>query len=332
MFDALVMGGASLLGGMMGSSSAKKAAAAQARAAEEATAEQRRQFDINRADLAPFREAGASAMGRLSYLMGLGNAPGVNARDISAIEQELRASGRFRIPGQKLEQYQPQLGEGDNPATIAYRLVGEDGLDEAALKAEAQRVFEAEQAAAQASMNDPEYGSLTKKFTVSDFWNDPVVKLGHEFGLNEGTKALDRMRGAAGMRNSGATLKALTRFGNDYTGTKAGESRDRFVGDQTNIYNRLAGISGSGQTAATQGAQLGQQTATNIGNIATGLGNARGASAIASGNAWNNAFSTIGNWWTGQSTLDKVLNRGGTAGYGGMSSTPFAGSFGGMNT
>lgn len=63
-----LIGGAIIAGGVSSAISAKKAAKAQARGADQAIAEQRRQFDLNRADLAPGREAGTAALGRLGQL------------------------------------------------------------------------------------------------------------------------------------------------------------------------------------------------------------------------------------------------------------------------
>lgn len=63
--SAGIMVGGSLVGGMLGKGGAKKAARAQAEAQREATAEQRRQFDLTRNDLAPWRAEGQNALGRL---------------------------------------------------------------------------------------------------------------------------------------------------------------------------------------------------------------------------------------------------------------------------
>lgn len=65
--------GSSLIGGIFGNSAANKQAdaaaagtAAQVAAAERALAEQQRQFDLNRGDLAPYRDAGANALRNLT--------------------------------------------------------------------------------------------------------------------------------------------------------------------------------------------------------------------------------------------------------------------------
>lgn len=72
MLGALIQGGLSLAGGLLGSRSAKKAAREQAQAQMAAIAEQQRQFDLVRADQAPYREAGAAALNQLMRAYGLG--------------------------------------------------------------------------------------------------------------------------------------------------------------------------------------------------------------------------------------------------------------------
>ena len=154
-----------------------------------------------------------------------------------------------------------------------------------------KQAFDAQAGAAK----DPRFGDLTKKFTLADFWDDPVTKASYQTGLKQGTEALERMAGARGNRNSGAQLKALTRFGTDYTGGQAAGSQARFVGDQTNIYNRLAGLSGTGQTAAQGLGYAGQNTANTISGLMGAQGNARGAAAISQGNIWSGAARNVGN-------------------------------------
>jgi len=218
---AVIVAGGAVTGALINSNSAGNASDAQQAATQSAIDEQRRQYDLNRADLAPWRQAGTGAINRLSSML---------------------------QPG----------------------------------------------------------GDLMKKFTVADFMEDPVTKLSFQHGLETGTTALDRMAGARGSRNSGSQLKALTRFGTDYTGTKAGESYNRFYGDQDRIYNRLAGVAGTGQTASTNTAQLGQMGAQNIGNLLTAQGNARGAASIAQGNAVSGGLNTIGNWYQQQAMLNQL--------------------------
>lgn len=154
------------------------------------------------------------------------------------------------------------------------------------------------------------FGSLTRKFTMADRDADPVYQSGLQFGLDEGRNAINARAIAGGGYDSGATLKALTRFGNDYGTTKAEGAYNRFNNDNTNIFNRLAGVSGAGQVANNAITTVGAKTADNVANLQTGIGNAQAAGMVGSANAWGNAAQGIGNIVENNETrsiLDKVL-------------------------
>lgn len=307
--DIIGMAAGPIIGGLIGGNSANKAADTQAQASSAAIAEQQRQYDLARADAAPWRTAGSNAVNRLSYLMGLGPQNGggeqYNVGDFKSYMDRVYPAGASN-PGAnavdaqtKYDYYMSHLGQED-PA--AYEGVGFRKL-----------------APADAS-NAGDYGSLNRKFTLADFWSDPVTQASYKQGYDLGQQAIDRMAGARGGRNSGATLKALDRFGTDYTGNQAAASQARYVGDQTNTYNRLAGIAGTGQNAMQNTNVLGQQSATNVGNILTAQGNARGAADIAQGNAYSGALSSVSNMFNQNSMLDRIL--------GGSNSAPYQGTLG----
>lgn len=145
---------------------------------------------------------------------------------------------------------------------------------------------------------DPNYtgtdsGSLTRKFTAADMEADPVYQSGLKFGLDEGTKGINARAIAGGGYDSGATLKALTRFGNDYASTKGNESYNRFNTDATQVYNRLAGVSGAGQTAVNTVANAGTNATNAISGNITDAGNARAAGIVGGANAWGGAAQGI---------------------------------------
>ena len=147
---------------------------------------------------------------------------------------------------------------------------------------------------------------LGRSFSMADLQNDPVYQTSFQFGLEEGRKGLERRAGAAGANDSGATLKALTRFGSDYAGQKAGESYNRFNTNQTNQFNRLATLAGIGQTANNQVGTSGMNMANNISGIQQGIGNAQAGSMIGQGNAWSGAAQGAGNWWSGNQQLNRM--------------------------
>lgn len=323
-----VVAAAAVGSALIGANASKKAAAAQGDATAAAAEESGRQYDVSRNDMAPYRAAGQAGVRRLSDLMGIGR-----SAQNSGLPEKYRGN-LFRTMSAAEIENNPQFGA--NTLYVMPEFYNSDPAFKAAAEefiakghrgndADADEVFRGilQQHAGRSPATVNQDGSpvddyqmfgnspLTRRFTVDDFWNDPVTKLSHQFGLDEGRKGIDRMAGASGMRRSGQTLKALTKFGTDYTGQQAASSQQRFVGDQTNVYNRLAGIAGTGQTAATTTGALGAANSANVGNLLTAQGNARGASAIAQGNAWGGAFNTIGNWWNQKNMLDQ-MNGGNT--------------------
>src|SRR4029077_7488878 len=106
---------------------------------------------------------------------------------------------------------------------------------------------------------------LLRRFSADDLQKDPVYQSGLQFGLDQGAGAINSRAIAGGGYDSGATIKALTRFANDYGSTKANESYNRYNQDQSNIYNKLAGITGTGQTATNQVGAAGQNMVNQLG-------------------------------------------------------------------
>ena len=303
---AIAVGGA-IVGGAMQSSSAKKASSAQAQAEHNAIAEQRRQYDQGRADLAPYREAGGAAVTRIGEYLGLGD-----PRDYAAAQAGIKKPTMEDAANEHLQAHIQRYGSGYTKAS-----------DMSAKDFQTKQIFdrmmgEYQQKIAGMPSAEPSenFGALNKKFTVGDFWNDPVTQL----SLDYGRKGIERNLGAMGMKKSGLMLKGLQ----DYAGTRAGESSARFYGDQDRIFNRLSGVAGTGQTATNAGVTAGANYAGNVGQLMTAGGNARGAASIAQGNAWNQGINTIGNWWQQnqnrnqqQQWLDRMYpqDSGGNAGW-----------------
>lgn len=133
------------------------------------------------------------------------------------------------------------------------------------------------------------YGSLLKPFGMSDFQADP----GYQFNLAEGQKALDRTASAKGNYFSGAAAKGLQRFSQDYASNEFGKAYDRYNTNNSNIYNRLAGLSGTGQTASNQLTSAGQNYANASGQAGMNAATAQGNGLIGAANAWNSGLSNV---------------------------------------
>lgn len=140
------------------------------------------------------------------------------------------------------------------------------------------------------------YGSLLTPFTGASVATDP----GYQFGLQQGQLARENSAAASGGLYSGATLKALTQYGNDYATTKFDDAFNRDQATKTGIYNKLAGVSGTGQAATNFVDTQGQNVANTVGGNLIGAGNARGAADIAGANGFGNAVNQTGAWWLRQ--------------------------------
>lgn len=292
MWPVVAAVGASLAAGAMGADAAEDAASAQAASADRGIGEQRRQFDLTRRDQAPFQATGVAANTRLGDLLGLKRDPlSLNAatpKGAISVTDWARSKG-FNTPD----------GREWNDSEL-------QNLHAAGYKNYLQEFI-----AANPQEDPADFGALNRKFSMEDMNADPVMKASFDFGLSEGEKAVKRMFGAKGLSRSGGAVKALTRFASDYTNQKGGEAYNRFYADQDRTFNRLSGVSGTGQTAATTVANAGANMANNISGMEIGAGNARGAASIARGNAMGGALTGAANQVLGQSTLDQILNRGG---------------------
>lgn len=145
-----------------------------------------------------------------------------------------------------------------------------------------------------------------RDFTASDFQKDP----GYDFRMQEGQKALERSAAARGGLQSGGTLKALSRYGQDYASNEYNNAYNRFNADRDRRFNRLGSLAGVGQTATNQIGQAGMNYAGQVGNNTMNAANAAGAAGIAGANAIGGALSGIGKSWMDYSMMNKFAGGG----------------------
>lgn len=313
--SAAVAIGGSLLSSEMGAGAAEGAANAGVDSTAAGIAEQRRQYDLNRADQAGYMRTGNLANQRLAYLMGLDGGSGSAGTQETADQIRQRLLGQYTTttPGgrQLLRIIQGASDNGneeiwgDAPATSR---IDEEGLSAAVQSALAQQATQGNGGGG--DPNDPAYGSLARRFTMADRDADPVYQSGLQFGLDQGTGAINARAMQSGNYDSGATLKALTRYANDYGTTKAEGAYNRFNTDNTNTYNRFAGLSGAGQTATNQVSTAGSNAANQISGLQTDAGTARAAGIVGAGNAWGNGIANATN--AGTSYLKSLMSGGGS--------------------
>ncbi|WP_375450614.1 hypothetical protein [uncultured Devosia sp.] len=118
---------------------------------------------------------------------------------------------------------------------------------------------------------------------------------GYAFQVAEGEKGVTHNMAALGMKNSGASLKALTRFRQGLA--------DQTYGD---YMNRVAGVAGQGQAVTQNVNDMGQTYANNAGSLGTDKAAATASGYVGGANAWTGALGNISN--TGGFALGMMSN------------------------
>jgi hypothetical protein len=131
-------------------------------------------------------------------------------------------------------------------------------------------------------------GDLLKTYTGQNLQDDP----GYQFRMDQGRKALERQLAASNKYLTPQASKALMQYGQDYGSQEYNAGYNRYVNDQNNIFNRLAGISGVGQAQAGQVAAAGQNYGNQVGQNNMGLANVQMSAQQANANR-NSLFGNI---------------------------------------
>lgn len=141
---------------------------------------------------------------------------------------------------------------------------------------------------------------LTRSFSMADFRADP----GYQFAMDQGNSAIQRSSAARGTLG-GDTLKSMQGFSQGLADQQYQTARTNFTNDQTNRFNKLSSMVGTGQGATNQVQAAGTNTANNISSNQLGTGNAIAANNIAQGNAATNALGTGMNTWMNYQMMNR---------------------------
>ncbi len=125
---------------------------------------------------------------------------------------------------------------------------------------------------------------MSRQFSAQDFVKDP----GYDFRMQQGQRNLESSAAARGNLNSGATLKALQRYGQDFASNEYSNAYNRFNSDRDQRWNKLSNLAGLGQNAQNQVSNAGQSYANQFAQNQMEMGNARAANAISQSNNMNN--------------------------------------------
>lgn len=250
---------------------------------------------------------------------GVGQGPGYWERDGSVSGPEGGTAG---------QRWVSTAGQQANTSTV----------DEEGLNAAIAKYYEEQNAQNASLQNDPTYGSLLRpfhngeefdpgpafSFTGENLASDP----GYQFGLNQGTQGIDRGQASRGNFLSGAAMKELARFNEDYAGTKFNDAFNRasstygtnlsakqnawntnlnaYDNNRSRVYSFLTGVSGLGQASAAGVASGNQQAANSAAGNMLGSANAQAASQVAGGNALTSGVNSAVNSYNSTNNLNSA--------------------------
>lgn len=295
------------------SKAAKSAANTQAQSAQDANKVQLQMFNQARADNEPFRQNALTAQNEYMQLMGLGapqQAPQVSGAQVGS--QGMNSQGAYTQGVYANNPFEQFSGGASQPGSMF------DGSTMGPLMARNARIFPMDRGMAEAGgglirQQQPQQQAAAPAMTSQQMQQSAFDRFrntpGYQFGLDTGRKQLESSAAARSGLYSGATFKALQKFGNDYADQQG----------YTPYMSRLASLAGMGQTVNAQNQQVGMNYANQAGANLINAGNARASGIQGSANAWGQAAGNvagIAGWLGGQ--YQKPASGGGYFGWGGV--------------
>lgn len=139
---------------------------------------------------------------------------------------------------------------------------------------------------------NPLTAPLTKPFnpTIADLEQTP----GYKFTLDQGQKAVQNSYAAKGLGQSGAAQKGAVDYAEGLAGTTFQQQFQNYLQQNSQIYNMVGGIAGSGQNAAAGTGALALNNTGQINALNTAGANAAAAGQVASANALGGGLGTLG--------------------------------------
>ena len=134
-------------------------------------------------------------------------------------------------------------------------------------------------------------GQLMQPFGMEQFQQSPA----YQFNLEQGTDAINKATRARRTNYAPATLQDIGKYSQGMASNEFLNAYNMYNQDQNNQYNRLFGLSQSGQNAAAHTGAFGAQSAQAQGGYLTDAGNAQAAGTVGQANAWTGALGNAYN-------------------------------------
>jgi len=278
--SALIAGAATLGGAALASNSQRRATNAVTSAANDSNALQAAIFQQQRDDLAPWRASGASALTEINRRLGLGQPQNqtVQGQGVAPVLNNpsipMQGTGSEIYDGRVMPTNMVQAGGDSITQSMAAPSQPYDKPQINYGEQPGQPTQPVQNPGPAGSSSDPQnrYGG---------FYASP----GYQFRMDEGNRAITGNRAASGMLQSGDTLRALNRYGQDYASN-----------EYNTQLNQLFNVAGLGQTATGQQNALSSNYANNVTANNQNSANALSSSYANQGNIWGNALGNIGGY------------------------------------
>ena len=321
-YTVAAIGGSAVLGAL----SSESAADTQAAGAREASAVTKAQYDQTRKDLDPWRSGGQVSLDKLMYLMGLPSgsqalAPPDRAQFTTQSQGAVGQQGGQLFGGQGPQQNLVLQGLLNGRGGVQGGMQGMQGGQQSTFD---QAGYDQALAAYQASLGqqqqpqDSSYGSLLRPFSLADFQASPA----YNFNLEQGQNAINKGASARGNYYAPQTLQDLGKYSQGMASNEFQNAYSNYNTNMNNVWNRLYGLSGSGQNAAAQLGGFGANAANQVGQNTMGAANAQAAGTMGVNNALQGGIQNA--YW-------QYLNNQQQPNYGGNTPyNPSAGQYGGV--
>ena len=296
-----------IVGGLVGAAGSIIGGNTAADAANDAAAAQLSMYRQNRADLAPYREVGNTALNAYARAMGLApssSGPGTvnNAANSLTLLQGIRTKDKKGNRNVYADNYTGDLyrvnayGEYESIGTLRDSTGNKYGSING-IETNRNKPVHWNPNSGTLSSRGSQIGNFSLQdrpvaqegefiggspTNPEDPYGGFMESPGYQFRFDEGQRAVDRNAAARGRYLSGAREKAAIRYGQDYASGEFG-----------NYMNRLAAAANIGQTATATGVNAGQNSAAYAGNAMQSAGNARASGYMGVANSIVNG---INNW------------------------------------
>jgi hypothetical protein len=312
---------ATLATGAMSAGAAEDAANTQANAAKSAQQISQQQYNDTVNRNAPFTQAGYGALSALDW--GLGISPQTASGGAPTATQPSTTGPTGSLSGAISGAINPQggfLNAGRSPTGVPYQgntPIG--GLVTNGPSLGGSGVPIAGTPASGGQGTGLGFGSLTKQFDTSD-WQQ--LSPAYNFTVQQGRQGVLNSDAAGAGALSGAAQKDLINYNQNSANQSFNNAFNQYQTQQSNIFDRLSGIAGLGQSSANNTGQQGTTLAGQAGNAAVAAGSYQAAGTVGAANAISGGINSAIPW----------LTNGGGGGGGGIPDLTAGGGVGVANT